>query len=111
MIELARGAMVLFAERGDYTSKPRPGVIVQRDVTLSDAPSITLCGVTTHAIGANAARIALVPSAENGLLKPAYIMIDKVASIRRYRIRERVGMLHIEDMRQIDIALRRWLDL
>lgn len=111
MIELARGAIVLFAERGDYTSKPRPGVIVQRDATLSDAPSVTLCGVTTQAIGANAARIVLMPSDENGLLKPCYVMIDKVASIRRDRIRERVGLLHAEYMREIDIALRRWLDL
>ena len=111
MAELTRGGIVRFAERGDYTSKPRPGVVIQHQSTLADAPSITLCGITTVATPGNVTRIALTPSSRNGLREVCFVMIDKVATIRRERIRDAIGVLEIEEMALIDEALRRWLDL
>ncbi|MFZ4746856.1 MAG: type II toxin-antitoxin system PemK/MazF family toxin [Sphingomonas sp.] len=62
MIELKRGDIVLFAERGKCTGKLRPGVVVQRDSTLQDAPSVTLCGLTSFAMPTHRSRIAISPS-------------------------------------------------
>jgi mRNA interferase MazF len=110
-IELRRGSVVLFGERGEYTGKPRPGVIVQREATLADAPSVTLCGITSLPMPGNAARVALSPSAQNGLEKPSWVMIDKLVSIGRSRVRLVIGALAEHELKQIDVALRRWLDL
>ena len=111
MTELARGAIVLFGERGEFTGTPRPGVVVQRHSTLADSPSITLCGLTTTATSGNPVRIAIPPTAANGLKALSFVMIDKLASISRNRIREMIGELEHDEMVAVDTALRRWLDL
>jgi mRNA interferase MazF len=111
MTDLARGAIVLFGERGEFTGKPRPGVIVQRGSTLADSPSITLCGLTSTPIPGNPLRIAVPPTAANGLRELSFVMIDKLASISRSRIRDVIGALEQDEMAAVDTALRRWLDL
>lgn len=111
MIDLSRGAVVLFAERGDYTAKPRPGVVIQNDVTLPDASSITLCGLTTHLLPGNIARVLISPNHDNGLSDHSSVMVDKIVTIRRERIREKVGNLSRGEMLQVTAAIRRWLDL
>lgn len=111
MTDLSRGALALFAERGDCTSKPRPGVIVQHPATLSASASITLCGLTTHRVPPNEARVVVMPSEENGLHEVSFVMVDKIASINRTRIRSVIGTLDDMTMRQVDQALRRWLAL
>lgn len=111
MIELRRGDVVYYGERGEYTGKLRPGVVIQHSATLSDAPSITLCGLTSTAITANSARIAIIPSTHNGLKLPSFVMIDKIASISRDRIRQVFGRLEPDNLVQVDHALRNWLEL
>ena len=111
MTDLARGSLVTFSDRGEYTGKPRPGLVVQRGSTLADAPSITLCGLTTAPVPANAARVSLMPSPDNRLHEISYVMVDKIVSISRARIRTIFGRLEGEEMEAVDTALRRWLDL
>jgi mRNA-degrading endonuclease toxin of MazEF toxin-antitoxin module len=38
-------------------------------------------------------------------------MIDKITTVRRDRIREHVGDVSAREMRELDEAVRRWLDL
>ena len=111
MIELHRGAVVYFGERGEFSGKLRPGIIVQREATLADAPSVTLVGLTSVAIPTNAARVALTPSSENGLGTTSYAMVDKIASIGRTRIRQIFGRLNQDELAAIDHGLRMWLEL
>jgi mRNA interferase MazF len=111
MIELNRGDIVYFGERGEYSGKLRPGVVVQRQATLADAPSVTLCGITSLPMPTNAARVAIAPSATNGLEQPSYIMIDKIASISRGRVRQVFGTLGRDEAATLDTALRLWLEL
>lgn len=111
MIELRRGSIVLYGERGEYTSKLRPGVVVQRESTLAEAPSVTLCGITSFAVPTVSSRIMVVPDAENGLDELSFVMIDKIVSISRPRVRALIGLIDIDNMALIDAALRRWLNL
>ena len=111
MTELKRGDIVLYGERGEYTGKLRPGVVVQRESTLEDAPSVTLCGFTSFPMPTHGSRIAISPSAENGLDQPSFIMIDKIVSISRPRVREIVGKLNKDEVEMMNTALRRWLEL
>jgi mRNA interferase MazF len=111
MIELHRGDVVFFGERGEFTGKLRPGVVVQREATLADAPSVTLCGITTRPMPTHAARVAIAPSIEHGLEQPSYVMIDKVVSIGRARVRRVLGKLGADEITAVDEALRTWLEL
>ena len=111
MIELRRGSVVFFGERGEFTGKLRPGVIVQRHSSLDVAASVTLCGLTSEATAGNIARVAISPTTANGLDRPSWVMIDKVASIGRQRIRDVFGILSEDDLSSVDRALRHWLDL
>ena len=111
MIDLARGALIIFGERGEFAGKPRPGVVIQRSSTLADSPTVCLCGLTTTDAGFNPARVPLMPSSSNRLHAPSWVMIDKISSISRERIGKVVGALQAQDMEAIDLALRRWLNL
>jgi mRNA interferase MazF len=111
MIDLHRGNVVFYGERGEFTGKLRPGVVVQRESTLEDAPSVTLCGITTTAMPTNAARVPVMPSPENGLNTPSFVMIDMIASISRQRVRQVFGQLGQDEIAAVDHALRTWLEL
>jgi mRNA interferase MazF len=111
MTELRRGDVVYYGERGEFSGKLRPGVVIQRNATLEDAPSITICGITSTAIPDKLARVALIPSPANGLEMASFVMVDKIASIRRQRVRQIFGRLDPEDLIAVDRALRLWLDL
>jgi mRNA interferase MazF len=111
MTELQRGAVISYAERGDFTSKPRPGIVVQRTSSLAASPSITLCGLTTFGEATEIARFAIVPSPENGLREVSFVMVDKIATIKRSRVREVIGTLSPADMQRLDASLRAWLEL
>ena len=111
MIELRRGDIVLYGERGEYTGKLRPGVVLQRDSTLDDAPSVTLCGLTSLSMPAHGSRVAVSPTPLNGLDTDSHVMADKIVSISRKRIRIKLGILGTDEQSQVDLALRRWLGL
>lgn len=109
MIELRRGDIILASDRGDYTGKLRPMLVVQRNSTLPHAAGVTACGMTTVIAATEPMRVAVL--AGNGVDEPSLIMIDKISTIRRERVRSVVGRLPAAKMQEVDRALRRWLDL
>jgi mRNA interferase MazF len=111
MTELRRGQVVLAAERGDYTGKPRPMLIVQRTATLDASAGVTMCGFTTTVAATEPMRVAVLHLEGTGLSEPSMVMVDKVSTLRRERVREVIGELSDAKMREVDAALRRWLDL
>jgi len=111
MIDLNRGDVIVYAAKGDYQGKPRPGVVVQRQSTLADAPSVTICGLTTVELSVDPVRVCVQPDGQNGLAERSYVMIDKIGTIPRRAIRQRAGTLKSADVSAIDLALRRWLEL
>jgi len=63
---------------GEYGGKPRPVVIIGDDL-FADLSSVTICGFTTHATDAPLIRLAVGPTAANGLRQNSWIMIDKIS--------------------------------
>ncbi len=108
---MKRGALVLVRAKGDYSGKPRPGLIVQSDLFNPTHQSVTICPITSQLVSAPLFRVALTPTTTNGLKKPSQVMLDKVFSIRRENIGSEIGTLDRESMLQIDHALRTWLQL
>jgi mRNA interferase MazF len=87
----------------DYTGKPRPAVIVQDD--HFDTDSVTICPFTTDPTDAPLFRLLVEPDQGNGLAAPSRIMVDKVTTVRRTRIGERVGVLDDTTVLRLNRAL------
>jgi mRNA interferase MazF len=108
---MTRGAIVVVAPKGAYTSKPRPAVIVQADLFNPTHSSLTLCPITSDCVDAPLFRVTLPPGERTGLAAVSQVMIDKVVSVPRAAIVREVGRCDALHLEQIDEALRRWLDL
>lgn len=107
---IKRGDIILCALQGDY-GKPRPAVVVQTDIVNETHDSITLCPLTTHLIDTPLFRISLLPTKQNGLKVASQVMIDKITSQKRDKIREKIGSLTPDQLKKINDALRFWQDV
>ena len=87
-----------------YAGKPRPVLIIQDDVFDSTA-SITVCPLTTDIVDIPLLRIHLEPDSANGLSAPSRIMVDKVTTMPKAKLGERIGRLSDTDL----VALSRSL--
>jgi len=86
-----RGEIWTVAGAPDYAGKPRPAVIVQDD--RFDTDSVTVCPLTTDPTEAPLFRLPLEPSADNGLTATSRLMVDKITTVRRAKLGERIGAL------------------
>jgi mRNA interferase MazF len=85
-----RGEIWLVAG-GVYASKPRPALIVQDDRFETD--SITICPFTTTEVDAPLLRLPIPVDVGTGISRPSFLMIDKLTTVRRSNIGEKVGSL------------------
>lgn len=107
---MTRGEIYTAAARGAYTGKPRPVVIVQDD-RFDATASITVCPFTTDPVQAPLVRIQIEPSPDNGLEEPSSIMVDKVTTMPRSGLRQRLGRLRDEELLQLSRSLVVFLGL
>ena len=101
---MRRGEIWTAAGGGDYTTKPRPVVILQDD-RFDATESITVCPLTTDPVDAPFFRVSIEPAARNGLEETSFIMADKVTTIRRPRLRELLGRLSEEEALRLNRAV------
>ncbi len=107
---MRRGEVWTAAAGSGYASKPRPVVIVQDD-RFDATDSVTICAFTTDPTEAPLFRISIEPSGQNGLDEPSSIMIDKLTTVRRVKLGERIGRLADQDMVRLDRAVIVFLGL
>jgi len=107
---MKRGEVWTASGGPDYTGKPRPVVILQSD-KFSARDSVTVCPLTTDAADLPFLRIAILPTDGNGLRRPSRIMLDKIATIRKTKLGERVGSLDQEDTTRLNDAVFTFLGL
>ncbi len=101
---MTRGEIYTAAARGAYSGKPRPVVILQDD-RFDATASITVCPFTTNPVVAPLLRLPIDPSDENGLDQPSQLMVDKVTTVPRSSLGDRLGRLRDEEL----VALNRSL--
>jgi len=104
-----RGDLVTVALQGDY-GKPRPALIIQSDF-FSMHPSVTVLPVTSDLRETPLFRIAVEPSALNGLLRPSQIMVDKTQTLSAEKIGAAFGHLDDRTMVTVNQALAVFLGL
>ena len=107
---MKRGDIWTVAGGPDYAGKPRPAVILQDDAFDATA-SITICPFTTHAVDAPLVRLRLEPSERNGLRAASHVMIDKVTTVSKTKLKSRVGRLSDEDVVRVNRAVVVFLGL
>jgi len=88
---MKRGDLVTVALQGDH-GKPRPAMVVQSD-HFAEVATVTVLLLSSTLVDAPLIRIAVEPSADNGLQAPSQIMVDKAMTVRRERIGEPIGTL------------------
>jgi mRNA interferase MazF len=107
---MRRAEIWTVAGGGDYTGKPRPVVILQDD-RFDATDSVTVCAFTTDPTDAPLFRVLVDPDDLNGLDTSSRLMADKITTVRRSRLGERIGRLKDEDVVRLNIAVLVFLGL
>ena len=87
-----------------YAGKPRPVVIIQDD-RFDATDSVTICAFTGDPTEAPLIRIPVQPDEINGLQAPSRLMVDKITTVPRSKLRQRVGRLGDDDMVRLGRAV------
>lgn len=110
MDRLRRGDLVVVAVPGDY-GKPRPALVVQADFFNETHASLTVVPVTSTLVDAPLFRLTVEPSPGNGLRSLSQLMVDKVTTVARARIGQRIGRLDDDMLPRVNRALALWLGI
>lgn len=101
---MKRGEIWTLQDR-QYASKARPVVIIQSDEHDS-FDSVILCLFTTYDSQEIKTRVPISPSPENGLIKDSYVMTDKIVTVDKRILGERIGILSKADMQSVSEQLK-----
>lgn len=107
---MRRGDVWTVSGGKDYAGKPRPVVIVQDD-SFDATDSITVCAFTTDKTDAPLFRLPFEPNERNGLRSPSQLMVDKITTVPKSKIGERIGRLDDEDVLRLNQAVMVFLGL
>src|SRR5262245_40308426 len=107
---LKRGDIWTVSGGPDDASKPRPSVILQDDA-FDATTSVTICPLTSTRVDAPLVRITVAPSTDNGLRAASHLMVDKIATVPRMKLQQRIGRLADADLGALNRAVIVFLGL
>ena len=107
---MRRGEIWTAAAGSGYAGKPRPVAILQDD-RFDATASVTVCAFTTDPTEAPLFRLPIDPDEVNGLREACSLMVDKITTIPRSKLGERIGRLKDEDMLRLGRATLVFLGL
>jgi mRNA interferase MazF len=107
---MKRGEIWAMAGGSGYAGKPRPVLIVQDDA-FAERDSVTVCLITTDPADLPVFRIPVEPTADNGLRAASHLMADKVTTVQRSRLGQRIGCLSDADLLRLNRSLLVFLGL
>ena len=106
---MKRGEIWTLRDR-QYASKARPVIVIQND-EFDNFDSVILCLFTTFDSSGIEVRVPVQPSPENGLHELSYVMTDKIVTVDKKLLGERIGTVSDADMATISEHLRKILAL
>ncbi len=107
---MKRGEIWTVSGGNDYAGKPRPVVIVQDDA-FDATDSITICAFTTDPTEAPLFRLPVEPNERNGLRSSSRLMVDRITTVPKSKVGERIGRLDHEDVVRFNQAAMVFLGL
>lgn len=109
-MELKRGDLVIVSAPGSH-GKPRLSVVLQSNA-FSSVDSLTVLLMTTELRpDIPLLRHRVIPSETNGLVSLTDIMIDKLFTIPRKRMGQRIGHLSSSEMAEVTAAVAVFLGM
>ena len=93
-----------------YASKARPVVIIQSDKHDS-FDSVILCLFILFGSDDIKTRVFVGASSESGLVKDSYVMTEKIVTVDKNMLGEKIGCLSEKDMKAVSKQLKVILDL
>jgi mRNA interferase MazF len=104
-----RGDIIIVAPPSPF-NKPRPALVIQAQV-FDDTENVTVALITSDLSQSPSVRIPIFPTAQNGLRKPSEVQVDNLQTVPLSRIGGFAGVAEPEIIRQVDLALRVFLNL
>ncbi|WP_160667332.1 type II toxin-antitoxin system PemK/MazF family toxin [Pseudarthrobacter sp. ATCC 49987] len=95
---------------GTYAQKPRPALIIQDDL-FAASESITLLPLTSQLTDAPLLRLTVEPGQLTGLERVSQIMVDKLTTVRRASLGQRMGRVDAKTMVAVEQSLAIFLGL
>ena len=105
-----RGEVWTASAGSGYAGKPRPVVIIQ-DNRFDATASVTVCAFTTDPTDAPLIRLFVEANELNGIRESSRLMVDKITTIPRAKLGERIGQLSDDDTIRLSRALVVFLGL
>jgi mRNA interferase MazF len=105
-----RGEIWTASAGSGYAGKPRTVVIVQDD-RFDATASVTVCTFTTDPTDAPLLRLVIEADEVTGIRESSRLMVDKITTVPRSKLGERVGQLSDDDMIRLSRALVVFLGL
>ena len=93
-----------------HAGEPRPAVVVQ-DGRFDATASVSVCAFTTDATEAPLFRLVTEPDDHNRLRLTSRLMVDKITTVPRTRLGERIGRLAAPDLARLNRAIAVFLGL
>ncbi|NLD75089.1 MAG: type II toxin-antitoxin system PemK/MazF family toxin [Acidimicrobiales bacterium] len=101
---MRRGEIWTAAAGTGYAGKPRPVVIIQDD-RFDATASVTVCAFTTDPTEAPLFRLPVTPNETNGIREPSSLMVDKITTVPRSELGEKIGRLGDDDTVRLGRAM------
>lgn len=95
---------------GVYASKPSPALIVQDDV-FDQLDSVTVIPLTSSLFDAPLLRFRVSAGELSGLARDSDVMIDKLTTVRRSNVHDRVGRLSSQQIVEVERLMATFLGL
>ena len=92
-----------------YASKPRPVLIIQKEVSKYD--SVILCLLTSFDSTDLENRVEIEPTSKNGLNCTSFVMTDKILTVNKNVIGKRVGKLEANKVNEVLSKIAQFLGI
>lgn len=107
---MIRGEIWTASAGSGWVGNPRPVVIVQDDLVDATA-SVTVCALTTDPTDAPLLRIPVEANETTGIREPSRLVVDKITTVPRSKLGERIGRLSDDDMTRLERSMAVFLGL
>lgn len=110
MDNMKRGEIWIVSGGSEYVRKPSPAVVLQND-TYRDSELIAICMLTTDISEHPDLRPMIRPDSSNGIGDLSRLMVDKIITVPRAKMGNKIGDLGEEDMAVLNRAASDFLGL
>jgi mRNA interferase MazF len=93
---------------GSEIGKTRPAVVLQNDLANRSSPTVTVIPISSNTEKVFPFQIR-IPSGEGGLTRESKALCEQIRTVARERLRQCLGQLSAERLREIRAALDRHL--